>query len=153
MKFIKKHSIVSTFLAVILLVTFYYAVVVINAYIETPEKISKVMASDRMVLKLEDFSDEYMKILLSVEDPAFYSHNGIDLSTPGAGMTTITQGLVKRYYFDNFKPGVIAKLKQSLIALILNRRVDKKTQLQLFVNSVYMGTIDGQDVIGLSDAA
>jgi membrane carboxypeptidase/penicillin-binding protein len=71
-----------------------------------------------MVLRPEQFPEGWLQALLTVEDPHFYTHDGIDASTPGAGITTITQGLVKLYYFHPFKPG-IAKLRQSLIALVL----------------------------------
>jgi hypothetical protein len=64
----------------------------------------------------------------------------------------VTQALVKLYYFHPFKPG-IAKLRQSLIALVLDRRVDKQTQLRLFVNSVYLGNCRGKQIYGFSEAA
>ncbi len=149
---IKKHKIVTFALTLIGVIIIYYAVIVVNAYFETPRIVSEILASDKMVVRLEDFPDDYLHILLTVEDPNFYSHNGVDLSTPGAGLTTITQGIVKHYYFENFKPG-IAKLKQSLMALVLNNRVDKKTQLRIFINTVYMGTLDGQRISGFNDAA
>jgi hypothetical protein len=51
-----------------------------------------------------DLSKRQKEILIKVQDPGFYGHNGIDLSTPGAGLTTITQAIVKKLYFDGFKP-------------------------------------------------
>jgi len=42
-----------------------------------------------------------------VEDPHSFEHGGVDFSTPGAGITTITQGLVKHLYFDQFKPAKV----------------------------------------------
>jgi membrane peptidoglycan carboxypeptidase len=89
---------------------------------------------------------------VTVEDPHFYTHHGVDLTTPGAGITTITQALVKLIYFHPFKPGV-AKLRQSLIALVLDGKVDKQTQLRIFVNSVYLGNCRGKQIYGFSDAA
>lgn len=150
--FFKKHKIATVALTLFGLIILYYVSVVIKAYIETPKIISKILASDKMVLRLEDFPDDYLHILLTVEDPNFYSHNGVDLSTPGAGITTVTQGIVKYHYFEHFKPG-IAKLKQSLMALVLNARVDKNTQLRIFVNTIYMGTLNEQRISGFSDAA
>ena len=58
------------------------------------------------------------KWLLIVEDPTFETHEGIDLTTPGAGITTITQSLSKRLAFDDFQPG-IAKLRQTAYAMSL----------------------------------
>ena len=96
---------------------------------------------------------DYLRILLTVEDPGFYSHRGVDLHTPGAGLTTITQGLVKFLFFERFQPG-LDKIRQSLIALGFDRRVGKKMQLQVFLNRVYLGTRpDGSEVHGFPGAA
>src|SRR5262249_32074608 len=100
----------------IVVVVGYSAVVVIRARRETPELVQALMSSGRIVLHPEQFPPGWVKALLMVEDPAFYEHHGIDLSTPGAGLTTITQGLVKQLYFEHFTPG-FAKVKQSLIAV------------------------------------
>jgi membrane carboxypeptidase/penicillin-binding protein len=130
----------------------YYAGTTLQAYIETPRLIAQITRSDRMVLRPEQFPADRLQALLTVEDPHFYAHNGVDLTTPGAGITTITQALVKLYYFHPFKPG-IAKLRQSLIALVLDRRVDKQTQLRIFINSVYLGNCRGKQIYGFSEAA
>ena len=91
--------------------------------------------------------------LLAVEDPAFRTHSGIDLSTPGAGWTTITQGLAKDLYFDPFRPGPLAKLEQSLAALVLDARTSKDRQLRLFLSRAYFGEIPAGSVNGFADAA
>jgi membrane peptidoglycan carboxypeptidase len=100
-----------------------------------------------------DLSKRQTEILIKVQDPGFHDHNGIDLSTPGAGITTITQAIVKKLYFDNFKPG-IAKIKQSLIAkFVVNELIPKDDQLTLFVNTMYFGNVDGKPTVGLESAA
>ncbi|HUF88548.1 MAG TPA: transglycosylase domain-containing protein [Gemmatimonadota bacterium] len=91
--------------------------------------------------------------LLAIEDPAFFSHHGIDLWTPGGGWTTISQGLAKDLYFEEFRPGPMAKLEQSLAALVLDARVSKDRQLRLFLGRVYMGEAPGGPVHGFSSAA
>jgi membrane carboxypeptidase/penicillin-binding protein len=113
----------------------------------------KQLQSEAMVLDLEDVTERQLDILLKVEDPAFYAHNGVDLSTPGAGITTITQGLVKKFYFKQFKPGP-AKIKQTLIAMFaLDPLVSKDDQLRLFINVYHLGNINGQEVQGFEAAA
>jgi membrane carboxypeptidase/penicillin-binding protein len=146
------HKIRIGVVSLLALILLYYAGTMIKAYIETPRLMARITRSDRMVLRPEEFPAGWLQALLTVEDPNFYAHNGIDLTTPGAGITTITQALVKLYYFDHFKPG-IAKLRQSLIALVVDRRVDKQTQLRVFVNSVYLGNCRGKQIYGFSDAA
>ena len=149
---VRRHRLLSILLGVIALAAFYSIWVVAQAYMETPAIIARATAPDKTPLRLEDFPPDYLDALLKVEDPSFYSHHGVDLMTPGAGYTTITQALVKQLYFEHFKPG-FAKLKQSLIALVLDRRVDKSTQLRIFVNLVYMGGLGSVDIHGFSDAA
>jgi len=61
-------------------------------------------------LESSDFTLRQIDILLTVQEPGFYKHQGIDLSTPGAGITTLTQAVVKKLYFEKFTPG-IAKIK------------------------------------------
>lgn len=97
---------------------------------------------------------ERIGLLLAVEDPTFYSHRGVDLDTPGAGMTTLTQGLVKLlYYPDGFKPG-IAKIRQTLIAQhALDALVSKEEQLRLFLNVAYFGTESGRPIHGFDAAS
>jgi membrane peptidoglycan carboxypeptidase len=90
-----------------------------------------------------------LEILLKVEDPRFFEHGGTDLSTPGAGITTITQALVKLFYFEKFSPG-IAKLKQTAIAAYaLDPLMPKQEQLRLFINTAYLG----HNVRGFEQAA
>lgn len=100
-----------------------------------------------------DLSDRQIEILIMVQDPGFYHHKGVDLSTPGAGLTTITQAIVKKLYFEHFTPG-IAKIKQSLIArFVLNDFFPKTDQLTLFLNSMYFGKSNGNSVIGIESAS
>lgn len=104
-------------------------------------------------LDLSDVPPRRMAMLVKVEDPNFFGHKGVDFSTPGAGMTTITQGLVKRFYFDRFRPG-FAKIEQSLIArFVLDPALPKRRQLQAYLNFTYLGSSKGRPVIGYADAA
>ncbi len=78
------------------------------------------------------------KWLLRVEDPVFETHEGVDFTTPGAGITTITQSLAKRVAFDEFRPG-IAKLRQTAYALSLERVLTKEQIFALWADTVEMG--------------
>ncbi len=139
-------------LGVLVVIMGYYACVMIDGYMRTPALVAARMAGVEPALAADQLSAEYLHILLTVEDPEFFSHPGVDLSTPGAGLTTITQGLAKGLYFEQFQPG-LAKLKQSLLSLVLNHRVDKWTQLDLFINTVYLGSDSGRTIEGFPAAA
>ena len=104
-------------------------------------------------LELEDLPKRRLAMLIQVEDPGFYRHRGVDFSTPGAGMTSITQSLVKRFYFDDFEPG-FAKLEQSLIArFVLDPAMPKAAQLEAYLNHSHFGWRDGRPIVGLAAAA
>lgn len=121
-----------------------------RAKARTPEAIA---AMRRGPLRLQDLPPQRIEMLLKVEDPGFFSHHGVDFSTPGAGMTSIPQALVKIFYFDHFEPG-FAKLEQSLIArFVLDPAMSKGEQLEAFLNHTRFGTLDGRAVTGFADAA
>src|SRR5689334_21462540 len=107
MKFFKRHKILTAIILLVHLPLAYFAFIAAKACYDTPRIVSEIEASNKLVLKLEDVPQNRLKALLAVEDPNFYTHNGIDLSTPGAGYTTITQGLVKVYFFGDFNPGFL----------------------------------------------
>lgn len=115
---------------------------------KTPE----VLALSRP-LKLHQVSLDWQAALLTVEDPNFYGHQGLDFGTPGQGNTNLTQALVKRFYFERFRPGFL-KIEQVLIArFVLSPAASKRDQLELFYNYAYLGRKDGRDVFGFPAAA
>lgn len=121
---------------------------------DTPTLISQAWQRYGHGITLSDLSKNEKLLLIAVEDPAFYYHHGVDLNTPGAGMTTITQALVKLLYFpDGFNKGV-AKIRQTLIArYALDPLISKNEQLELLLNIAYLGSKDGQAVRGFTAAA
>jgi hypothetical protein len=137
-----------------LAITAHYVLDVREARRDTPEVVAKAFEEHGDELRLEAFSAEHEKILLMVQDPAFRHHRGVDLVTPGAGMTTLTQSLVKQLYFpEGFRQG-IAKIRQTLIAQhALDALVSKDVQLELFLNIAYLGHHEGEAVHGFGKAA
>ncbi len=126
-------------LALLALMCAYYAIEVWKARTYTTETLLPKLKDTVYPLTLADLTPRQRGILLKVQDPAFYSHGGVDLTTPGAGLTTITQALVKILYFEKFHPGV-AKIRQTLIAAYaLDPLVGKDEQLRLFINLIGLG--------------
>lgn len=76
--------------------------------------------------------------LLLVEDPGFAGHSGIDFSTSGGGLTTLTQSVGKRVGFDNFQPGV-RKIRLLGYALGLEQSLTKGQIVALYLDTVEMG--------------
>lgn len=147
-----RRLLLKAFAAFVALIVLYAGVTIGEGYVRAPAVVARQLLATPPVLTAESLSPEQLRILLRVEDPAFFSHHGLDLRTPGAGMTTITQGLVKFLYFPHFRPG-LAKIRQSLLAVGFDARIDKRTQLALLLNAEYLGTHDGRDVHGFENAA
>ena len=121
-----------------------------RAYQRTPDAVAIARQGE---LKASDLSADRRAILLAVEDPSFDTNSGVDWSSPGQGATTIGQALVKRLYFDDFKPG-FDKIEQTLIArFMLQQALTKDEQLTAFLNHAYFGTVKGRPVTGFTDAA
>jgi monofunctional biosynthetic peptidoglycan transglycosylase len=76
--------------------------------------------------------------LLLVEDPGFWQHSGVDFSTNGQGVTTLTQGLGKSVGFAKFKPG-IRKLRLMGYAMGLESKLSKSQIIALALDEVEMG--------------
>lgn len=152
MKILKKF-ITYLFWILILSALIYYAATVFITSLKTPKLIEKALRSPQISIRLPDLSEQQKSALLAVCDPSFYSHKGIDLITPGAGDTTITQSLVRVFYFDDYQPG-IAKVRETLIAhYTLNRLVTKDDQLTLFINHASFGQWRNKPVVGFAEAA
>ncbi|APX13215.1 transglycosylase domain-containing protein [Tateyamaria omphalii] len=81
---------------------------------------------------------ERLRPLILVQDPGFLDHGGVDLSTAGAGLTTISQSLSKRLGFEEFRPG-IGKIRQTGFAIGLEDRLNKVQILALWLDTVEMG--------------
>lgn len=136
-----------------LLVIGYYTAAILIARSNTEELVGSALESDRMKLELTDLSKEQLNALLKIQDPGFYTHKGVDFETPGTGVTTISQGLVKMYYFDKFQPG-IKKIEQSVIArFAFDPLTPKDTILKLFINEAYLGQENGKPLKGFEDAS
>ncbi|NLI79844.1 MAG: transglycosylase domain-containing protein [Candidatus Riflebacteria bacterium] len=132
----------------------YYAWVIAAAREHTRTTVIPMIDQARMAVTVASLTPRQLEILLKVEDPTFFQHSGVDFTTPGQGITTITQGLVKILYFDHFQPG-IAKISQTLIArFALDPLVGKNDQLRLYLNLAWFG-VDGdkKPVIGFAEAA
>lgn len=91
-------------------------------------------------------------ILLAVEDPNYSAHPGVDFSTPGAGLTTITQSAAKRLAFKEFQPG-IGKIRQTGYALGLESRLSKEQILALWLDTLEMGQGPNGWMVGFHTAS
>ncbi len=120
---------------------------------------------DRVLIKLEEAPDSLIKGLLASEDRDFYQHFGVSLkgiaramwtNVRAGGMvqggSTITQQLVKNFYLTNERR-LSRKVKEALMALILEYRYSKNEILEAYLNEIYLGQNGSSAVHGFGLAS
>ena len=116
---------------------------------------------NRVLVDLDDISEQVKNAVIAIEDENFYLHTGIDLSAVfraglqnvGAGGitqggSTITQQLIKNLVVGN-KVEAERKLQEMAMAKRLEREMGKDEILHLYLNTVYFG----QGAYGVQAAA
>jgi penicillin-binding protein 1B len=120
---------------------------------------------DRVLIKLEDAPGTLVKGLLASEDRNFYQHFGVSMrgiaramwtNVRAGGMvqggSTITQQLVKNFYLTNERR-LSRKVKEALMALILEYRYTKNEILEAYLNEIYLGQNGSNAVHGFGLAS
>ncbi len=109
------------------------------------------------------------EILLRIEDPTFFSHQGLSVGK-GQGFATISSAVARDgFLYDVHLAGIKGTLQslyrrvfecckqvdlgRDVMALVLNAHLSKERQLAAYVSRVYMGTSDGTQIRGLPQAA
>jgi len=120
---------------------------------------------DRILIKLEEAPDLLIKGLLASEDRDFYQHFGVSLkgiarallaNVRAGGMvqggSTITQQLVKNFYLTSERR-LSRKIKEALMAMILEYRYSKNEILEAYLNEIYLGQNGASAVHGFGLAS
>ena len=90
--------------------------------------------------------------LLMVDDPGFWTHKGTDWSTPGSGLTTLTQSVGKHVGFEHFRPG-LQKIRLIGYAKGLESKLSKQQILALYLDTIWMGRGPSGPMIGMFNAS
>ncbi|MCK4833463.1 MAG: transglycosylase domain-containing protein, partial [Gammaproteobacteria bacterium] len=101
--------------------------------------------------KLEEIPEQMQKAFLSAEDDRFFEHPGVDYKgilravinlvmtgERGQGGSTITMQLARNFYLSSEKT-YLRKLNEILLALKIERELDKEKILELYLNKIYLG--------------
>ena len=113
--------------------------------------ISKLFEENRVVVSLTSISPYVQQAVIANEDSRFYNHFGIDLIGVARatfvnirqggiveGGSTITQQLAKNLFLTQ-EQTFTRKLKEALLAIVIERKFSKHEILQAYLNQVYFG--------------
>ncbi len=139
----------------------------ISAEIE-PELITELFGAareKRRPIKFEDFPKNLMSAILSAEDKRFFEHPGFDpIRIMGAawadlrrgekaqGASTITMQVARSFFFSTRREWR-RKIKETFMALILEKRFSKGQIFELYANEVYLGNRGSFAIHGFGEAA
>ncbi len=125
-------------------------------------------ATDRQirdVVKFEDVPAPVWKAIISVEDPRFLEHVGldprgllraiwVDLRTRSLaqGGSTITLQLVKNLT-ERHGRNILRKVNEIFLALLLEATFEKEQILERYLNEVYLGQVGAFEIHGVAEGA
>ncbi|HSD74720.1 MAG TPA: penicillin-binding protein 1B [Steroidobacteraceae bacterium] len=117
-----------------------------------------IHGEDRIVVAPQDVPALLPTALMVVEDRRFETHHGIDpegilraawvnvrARAIEQGGSTLTQQLVRSYFLDD-RQTLWRKIKEALMAVILDARFEKTDLMNAYINEIYLGQ-DGQRAI------
>ncbi|WP_340622526.1 biosynthetic peptidoglycan transglycosylase [Candidatus Ruthturnera calyptogenae] len=115
-------------------------------------------------LSFEQQPKSMINMLLLVEDQSFFKHPGVDFKEiirvvrdyifydkPLRGASTITMQLIKNTLL-NRERSLGRKVKEALMALLLEHLFDKKFILNRYINTVYLGQKGNISINGFTNA-
>ncbi|WP_025028788.1 transglycosylase domain-containing protein [Caldalkalibacillus mannanilyticus] len=138
-----------------------------EAYFKNDEWIGYLLTSEvSQPVTVKEVSPHLIDAILATEDHIFYEHNGINFkavsravleqfikSDEGTGGSTITQQLVKNQLLDPSRT-FERKFKEMLLAMRIERMIDKNEILEAYMNIVYLGyNANGSNIEGVKAAA
>lgn len=114
--------------------------------------------SNRVYVEYEDIPEDMVNAFVAIEDERFWEHNGIDPRgilrafvvgiknrNFSEGASTITQQLIKNQIFNvglnevTFMDSLKRKIQEQYLAIELEKQIDKKDILELYLNAIYLG--------------
>jgi penicillin-binding protein 1B len=133
-----------------------------------PELVTSIfddVMEDRLPIALVDVPQDLIDAVLAVEDRAFYSHEGISIrgivralvtnvrrGDRVAGGSTLTQQLVKNLFLTHERT-YTRKIREALMAIILEMRYSKDEILEAYLNEIYLGQNGAVQIVGVEQAA
>jgi len=133
-----------------------------------PEELSLFFGPDReqrRLISIGQVPDHVKKAIMAAEDASFYNHHGLDftaiaralykdITSKGIrqGGSTITQQLAKNYFLTPEKT-ISRKLKEMLLAVVMETKYEKDEILEIYLNEIYFGQNGSVAINGLGEAS
>ncbi|GGP78564.1 penicillin-binding protein 1B [Shewanella ulleungensis] len=133
-----------------------------------PVLLDRIIAGDgedRLFVRTPEMPASIVDALILVEDRSFYDHYGVNpfaiaraaLVNISAGRTvqggsTLTQQLAKNFFLSSER-SIVRKVREALMALIIDFRYSKDEILEAYLNEVYMGQDKARGVHGMGLAS
>ena len=128
-------------------------------------QLSSTGVEARRTVPLPEIPHTLLKAIVLVEDQRFLEHSGIDprgilrsvyvnLRAGGyvQGASTITQQLIRNIYLTRRKT-IVRKIKEMVMAVMLELRFSKDQILEKYLNEVYFGQSGNIAIHGVNEAA
>jgi penicillin-binding protein 1A len=122
-----------------------------RVYTREGDLIGQFGEQKRTPLLFTEIPPQFVDALLAAEDDSFFSHNGIDLlglaravselvltGEKGSGGSTLTMQ-VARNYFLSLERTFMRKFNEILLAIEIERALDKQEIFELYFNRVFLG--------------
>ncbi len=120
---------------------------------------------DRLLIKFNDVPQTLIDGLLAIEDKGFHQHHGVSIKSIARafwvnmkagsvvqGGSTLTQQLIKNFYL-NAERSLARKVKEALMALIIEFHYEKNEILEAYINEVFLGQDGERSINGFAMAS
>ncbi|MBL7715049.1 MAG: transglycosylase domain-containing protein [Bdellovibrionales bacterium] len=133
-----------------------------------PELVATLSRGNREIrdlIKFEEVPSHVWRAIISVEDPRFLEHKGLDprgivrailvnlrTASLSQGGSTITMQLVKNLMGRRSR-NLFKKFNELFLTLLLEIRFEKEAILERYLNEVYLGQIGSLEIHGVAEGA
>ncbi|MEM9291297.1 MAG: PBP1A family penicillin-binding protein [Acidobacteriota bacterium] len=120
---------------------------------------------ERRAVTLEEVPDDLVRAVLAMEDDDFFRHAGVSVTgilraawvnfrggTVRQGGSTLTQQLVKNLFLTHERT-VSRKVREMLLAVLVEMRYSKQAILEAYLNEIYLGSVAGTNLHGVGAAS
>ena len=119
----------------------------------------------RRLISYDEIPKSMIQAVIAIEDRRFYKHHGIDFQgiaralwnnlsddKTSQGGSTITQQLAKNIFLTREK-SIQRKIREVILATLLESRLSKEKILELYLNEIYLGQQGAIAIHGIGEAS